>query len=183
MRSLTHNTWRGRGVCWSSGMGLGRIDKLIHSHGPAHNPHKVVSAVGAPLVLGQPRATRTHKTHHGPDLGEATTFPLQYSLRRSVETTSKWLFFPGLPGLPTGSPEIPPCGTLEPHNFTSRPQIEVRSEAKLQLSSRAFQRYVACRLQLSISGRFLTFSGRESKLADSREFDSREFDSRPFFWS
>jgi hypothetical protein len=76
MRSLTHNTWRGRGVCWSSGMGLGRIDKLIHSHGPAHNPHKVVSAVGAPLVLGQPRATRTHKTHHGPDLGEATTFPL-----------------------------------------------------------------------------------------------------------
>jgi hypothetical protein len=35
---------RGRGACWSSGMGLGRIDKLIHSHGPACNPHKVVSA-------------------------------------------------------------------------------------------------------------------------------------------
>jgi len=44
MRSLAHNTWRGRGACWSSEMGLGRIDKLIHSHGPAHNPHKVVSA-------------------------------------------------------------------------------------------------------------------------------------------
>jgi hypothetical protein len=43
-RSLAHNTWRGGGACWSSGMGLGRIDKLIHSHGPAHNPHKVVSA-------------------------------------------------------------------------------------------------------------------------------------------
>ncbi len=43
-RSLAHNTLRGRGACWSSGMGLGRIDKLIHSHGPAHNPHKVVSA-------------------------------------------------------------------------------------------------------------------------------------------
>jgi hypothetical protein len=43
-RSLAHNTWRGRGACWSSEMGLGRIDKLIHSHGPAHNPHKVVSA-------------------------------------------------------------------------------------------------------------------------------------------
>jgi hypothetical protein len=25
-------------------MGLGRIDKLIHSHALAHNPHKVVSA-------------------------------------------------------------------------------------------------------------------------------------------
>jgi hypothetical protein len=44
MRSLAHNTLRGRGACWSSWMGLGRIDKLIHSHGPAHNPHKVVSA-------------------------------------------------------------------------------------------------------------------------------------------
>jgi hypothetical protein len=43
-RSLTHNTLRGRGACWTSGMGLGRIDKLTHSHGPAHNPHKVVSA-------------------------------------------------------------------------------------------------------------------------------------------
>jgi hypothetical protein len=43
-RSLAHNTLRGRGACWSSGMGLGRIDKLIHSHGPAHNPHKVVTA-------------------------------------------------------------------------------------------------------------------------------------------
>jgi len=44
MRSLAHNTLRGRRACWSSEMGLGKIDKLIHSHGPAHNPHKVVSA-------------------------------------------------------------------------------------------------------------------------------------------
>jgi hypothetical protein len=44
MRSLAHNTLRGRGACWSSRMGLGRIDKLIHSHEPAHNPHKVVNA-------------------------------------------------------------------------------------------------------------------------------------------
>jgi len=27
-------------------------------------------------VLGRATATRTHKTRHGPDLGEATTFPL-----------------------------------------------------------------------------------------------------------
>jgi len=27
-RSLAHNTLRGRGVCWSSRMGLGRVDKL-----------------------------------------------------------------------------------------------------------------------------------------------------------
>jgi hypothetical protein len=32
-------------------------------------------------VLGRPRATRTHKTHHDSDLGEATTFPFKvYSL-------------------------------------------------------------------------------------------------------
>jgi hypothetical protein len=27
-RSLAHNTLRGKGACWSSGMGLGRVDKL-----------------------------------------------------------------------------------------------------------------------------------------------------------
>ncbi len=94
------------------------------------------------LVLGQPRATRTHKTHHGPDLGEATTFPLiVFSAPRFGDYIQMALF--------PGSPEIPPCGTprtLEPHNFASKPRIEVRSEAKLYLSSRAFQRYVARRL-------------------------------------
>ncbi len=77
MRSLAHNTLRGRGACWSSGMGLGRIDKLTHSHGPAHNPHKVVTTQLEHLwCQDEPRATRTHKIHHGPDLGEATTFSL-----------------------------------------------------------------------------------------------------------
>jgi hypothetical protein len=42
--SLAHNTLRGWGAFWSSGMGLRRVDKLIHSHRPAHNPHRVVSA-------------------------------------------------------------------------------------------------------------------------------------------
>jgi len=36
--------WRGRGACWSFGMGLGRVDKLYYSHKPAQNQHKVVSA-------------------------------------------------------------------------------------------------------------------------------------------
>jgi hypothetical protein len=27
-RFLAHNTLRGKGACWSSGMGLGRVDKL-----------------------------------------------------------------------------------------------------------------------------------------------------------
>ncbi len=58
-------------------MGLGRVDKLIHPRGPAHNPHKVVSAQLERLwCQDEPWATRTHKTHHGPNLGEAITSPL-----------------------------------------------------------------------------------------------------------
>jgi hypothetical protein len=52
------------------------LTSFSHSHGLAHNPHKVVSAkLEHPWCYDEPRATRTHKTHHGPDLGEATTFP------------------------------------------------------------------------------------------------------------
>jgi hypothetical protein len=39
-----------------------------------------------PLVLGQATGTSDHKTHHGPDLGDATTIPhIVYSamLRRT----------------------------------------------------------------------------------------------------
>jgi hypothetical protein len=61
-RSLAHNTLRGRGACWSSEMGLRRIDKLTHSHGPTHNPQKVVSAswstFGARTSHGQHGHTR-----------------------------------------------------------------------------------------------------------------------------
>jgi hypothetical protein len=132
MRSLAHNTWRGRGACWSSEMGLGRIDKLIHSHGPAHNPHKVVSAELEHLwCWDEPWATRTHKTHHSPDLGEATTFPLiVYSAplhRAHIQMT----FFSRDS---RGTFEIPPAGTpgtLKPHNFASRPWIATWSKAKL----------------------------------------------------
>jgi hypothetical protein len=43
-RSLTHNTLRGRGACWSSEMGLVRVDKLYALTRATHNPYKVVSA-------------------------------------------------------------------------------------------------------------------------------------------
>ncbi len=81
-------------------------------------------------MLGQSQVTRTHKTHHGPDLGEATTFPLIVFSAPRFGDYIQMVLFPGTPG----SPEIPPCGTpgtLEPHNFASRPRIEVRSKAKL----------------------------------------------------
>jgi len=40
--SLAHNTLRGRGACWSSGMGLGRIDK----------PHSLTQACTQPTQGG-----------------------------------------------------------------------------------------------------------------------------------
>jgi hypothetical protein len=58
-------------------MGLGRMTSINYSHKPAQNQttswlvHSL-NAFGARTSHGQ---TRTHKTHHNPNLGEATTFP------------------------------------------------------------------------------------------------------------
>jgi len=54
---------------------------------------------GHPWVLGQTTGTLDHKTHHGPDSGEATTFPhIGYSatLRRTYIEVA---LFPGTPKL------------------------------------------------------------------------------------
>jgi hypothetical protein len=61
----------------------------------------------------------THKTHHGPDSGEATTFPYVVYSAPLHGVTSKWLF---VPRLLSGSPKIAIAGTLatlRAHNFLS----------------------------------------------------------------
>jgi hypothetical protein len=76
--------------------------------------------------------TRTHKTHHDPDLGETITFP-PYSIfcvwprgqnpNVILSQDSQ-----------VGSPEIPEIGppkTLEAHNFLWKKTIEMRFETKL----------------------------------------------------
>jgi len=113
---------------------------------------------------GQPR---THKTHHGLDLGEVTTFPLIVYYVPLHEAHIQMTFCPKIPKV--GTPV-----TLEPHNFVCKPLIKLSSIAKLYPSSRAFQRYVARRLQERKLGRFLTFNGRGSNC---------QFDSQPFVWS
>jgi hypothetical protein len=70
------------------------------------------------------------------------------------------------------TPEIGTPTTLEARNFLCKPPIEVRFEEKLKPSLRDFERYVTRHLHVSKSGRFLTFSDRESNW---------QFDSRPFF--
>jgi len=125
-------------------------------------------------VLGRATGNTNTQDSPQPGLGGSHHLPPYSILWASPQGPHRNGF--SLPGLPCGSPEIPPVETprtLEPHNFASRPRIEVRSEAKLQLSSRAFQRYVARCLQPSKSGRFPIFSSRESNW---------QFDSRPFFW-
>jgi hypothetical protein len=124
-------------------------------------------------VLGRATSNTNTQDSPRPGLGGSHHFPPY-----SILCASPWgLHLNGfsVPGLPRGSPEIPPTGTPETlgaHNFLCKPSIAMRSKEKLYPSSRTFQRYVACCLQSSKSGRFPTFSGRESNC---------QFDSRPFF--
>jgi hypothetical protein len=82
-------------------------------------------------VLGRAMAIRTHKTHHGPDLGEATTFPFTVYSVLGHGTNTQMAF---CPGFSSGSPKIPKIGTprtLGAHNFVCRLAIEMRFEEKL----------------------------------------------------
>jgi hypothetical protein len=89
----------GRRACWSFEMGLGRIKNtysltwictnqttrwLVHS----------LSTFGAKTSHGQPR---THKTHHGPNLGEVTTFPLIVFFIAFHGGHIQMAFCPGIP--------------------------------------------------------------------------------------
>ncbi len=155
-------------------MGLGRSDKLQSLTQTCIKPTQNGKCiVGTLLVLGRPRATRTHKTHHGPDLGEATTFPL---IVYSAPLHGGHIQMAFCLRLPSESPKIPTTGTpvtLRAHNFLYKPLITMSFKAQLQPLSRAFQQYVTRCLHARRLGRFLTFSGRESNC---------QFDSRPFFW-
>ncbi len=145
-------------------MGVGRIDKLHSFTRACTQPTQGGQCiVGAPLVLGRATGNKDTQDSPRPRLEGSHHLPPYSILCTSPRGPHPNGF--SLPGLPSGSPEIAPAktlATLEPHNFASRPWIEVQSKAKLQLLSRAFQQYVAGRLQLSKSGRFPTFSGWES---------------------
>ncbi len=133
-------------------MGLGRLISNSITHTNLHNQttnwlvHNW-STFGAKTNHGQ---IRTHKTHHGPDLGEAPTFPLivYFVPGHRISTQMSFCFM------------IPV--TLGAHNFVCKPSIEIKSKEKLQPLLRAFQRYVARHLHVRKSGQFLTFNGQES---------------------
>ncbi len=83
-RTRSRSTFPGsqhyRGVEGRAGVPEGdqeEVTSFTHSQGPAQNQHQMVSAqLERFWCQDERRATWTHKTHHGPDLREATTFPL-----------------------------------------------------------------------------------------------------------
>ncbi len=175
-RGVESQHYRGvEGRVRAPGEGLGRCDKLYSlTRTCTKRTPSGQCIVGALLVLG--RATGNLDTQDSPRPGLEGSHHLP---PYSILCVTPWGQHPNghfVPRLPSGSPEIPSTGipaTLRAHNFLCRPPIAMRSEAKLYPSSRAFQRYVASCLHARKSGRFLTFSGRESNC---------QFDSQPFFW-
>jgi hypothetical protein len=80
----------------------------LHQNKP---PTWLVHISGHPWVLGQATGTLDHETHHGPDSGEATTFPhIIFSTPRFGDYIQMALF-PGTPKLESQNcPEIVPGG-------------------------------------------------------------------------
>jgi hypothetical protein len=97
--SLIHITLRGRGVCWSSGMRLGRMTSINYSHRPAQDQtiSWLVHNLSIFGVRTSYKQTQIHKTHHGPDLGEATTFSLIVCSMLLHETHIQMAFCHGTP--------------------------------------------------------------------------------------
>ncbi len=123
-------------------------------------------------MLGQ--ATGNSDSYDSPwfGLGEATTFPLILYSMPLHEGHIEMVFCPRTPKWESRNSQLGIPATLRAHNSLCRPLIEMRSEAKLYSSLRAFQWYVACHLHARKMGRFPIFSGRESNY---------QLDSRPFF--
>jgi hypothetical protein len=111
-----------------------------HSHEPAHNQTTswLVHSWNIFGVKTRHGQTQTHKTHHGPDLGEATTFPLIVYSMPLHEAHIQMTFCPETPKWGPKIPQIRTPATLGPHNFVCRPPIEMRSKAKLYPLSKAF---------------------------------------------
>ncbi len=174
--SLACNIIGGRGACWSSEMGLGRMTStysLTRNYTKPNN--KLVNALLEHFwCQDKPRVDSNSQDSPRPKLGGSHHLPLYIILCASPRGPHPNGIF--VPGLSFGSLEIPKVvtpTTLGPNNFVCKPLIEMRSKTKLQPSSITFQRYVACHLNARKSGRFPTFSGRKSNC---------QFDSRPFFW-
>jgi hypothetical protein len=122
-RSLVRSILGVKGHVGVSGWDQEEWQALNHSQGPTQNQttswlvHNW-STFGAKTNHGQ---TQTHKTHHGPNLGEAITFPLIVYFVPSHGTSTQMSFCLGTPKWESRIPTTRTYGTLEAHNFACRP--------------------------------------------------------------
>ncbi len=156
-------------------MGLGKVISNLVTHSNLHQTNQLVGQyyVETPFVLGQAmgdfRFTRltTAQIRRKPPSSS-----IQYTLHLFARVTSKWFLVSGLPKRSPKTIKAKTPAILQGYNFVLKPPIGMRSKAKLQLSSKAFQRCAARHLHAWKSCRFLTFCGWESNY---------QFDSQPFF--
>jgi hypothetical protein len=79
----------------------------------------------------KPRATWTHLTQHGPDSGEATTFPLIVFFATPHGGYIQMALFPGIPKVESWNCPDLDSRALGIHNFSPQAQIGTRFEPKL----------------------------------------------------
>jgi hypothetical protein len=97
---LGHLLWLvalwGRGACWSSGMGIRKSDKhQLLTQTYTNQTSWLVRSLSAFGARTNHRQTWTQKTHHGPNLGETTTFTLIVYYLLGHETSTQMSFCPG----------------------------------------------------------------------------------------
>jgi hypothetical protein len=134
-RSRLPTLERGRGSSWSPRIKLGRgiswSSLNLHQNKP---PEWLVHFPGHPLVLGQVTSTSDHKTHHGPDLGDATTIPhIVYSATLCWNYIQMALF-PGTPKLESRNPPKCPDSGLPKLWEVIAPRPDLRSQRGLNRS-------------------------------------------------
>jgi len=102
-------------------MGLGQATSGSIIHMNLHKPNNKLLMQNWSTFSARTNheQTQTHKTHHDPNLGEATTFPFIVYNVFGHETNAQMSFCPKT------------STTLEAHNFMCRPPIEVKFKTKL----------------------------------------------------
>jgi hypothetical protein len=114
--------------------------------------------------------TRTHKTHHSPDLGETTTLPLIVFFVPGHKANTQMSFCPSQVGVPKFSK----LGLLQlwrPITFCANLRLRWGLKQSRSLCQELFN-YMWDNTYTQVNqGNFLTFSGHESNW----QFDSRLF--------
>jgi hypothetical protein len=127
-------------------------------------------------VLGQATGIWTHLTHHGPDSGEATTFPLIVFFAALRRGYIQMAFFPGTPKLESRNcPEIVPIGVLGLWELIS-PDCQVRLERGLNQccsSPRGLSNAMShfrCRCRKKVDSRLLVVRSQIGNLTPGPSF-------------